>query len=170
MTLGGASNVSEGTGRDDLPALAPPPPPLLNGCQAYWKWSTQDKSQEVRLYARSALFHPNWSHGTAAVRGSSPLQGSNHYYWEVEVSQRLFGTAVMFGVCTSKARLHADAFVNLVGEDEHGWGMSHKGTVWHGGKSRPYTQPFRENRPTTVGVLLDVDNNRLGFYKDGIWL
>jgi hypothetical protein len=33
---------------------------------------------------------------------------------------------MMFGVGTKKARLHVDAFVNMLGEDEHSWGFSHK--------------------------------------------
>ncbi|KAK4308304.1 hypothetical protein Pmani_019986 [Petrolisthes manimaculis] len=145
------------------------PPPLQHGCDSWWHWSRRHKSPEVLLYARTALFHPNWSHGTAAVRGSRQLNGGVHY-WEVQVSQRLFGTAVMFGVCTASARLHANAFVSLVGEDTNGWGLSHKGLVWHGGQGRRYTDPFRENRATTVGVLFDGEAGTLGFYKDAQWL
>lgn len=39
----------------------------------------------------SACFHPNWSKGTAAIRGTRIL---NHgrYYWEIHVSHRVFGT------------------------------------------------------------------------------
>ncbi|XP_042881097.1 SPRY domain-containing SOCS box protein 3-like [Penaeus japonicus] len=155
---------------------APPPrlsphlrPPLEHGCDAWWRWSQHHKSPEVRLYARTALFHPNWSHGTAAVRGSHDIRGGVHY-WEVQVSQRLFGTAIMFGVCTASARLHADTFVSLVGEDENGWGLSHKGLVWHAGVWRRYTEPFRENKATTIGVLYDGERGTLGFYKDERWL
>jgi SPRY domain-containing SOCS box protein 3 len=39
---------------------------------------------------------------------------------------------MMFGIATKKARVHADAFVNIIGEDEHGWGLSHKGKAWKG--------------------------------------
>ena len=35
---------------------------------------------------------------------------------------------MMFGIGTSKARLHVDAFVNMLGENEQSWGLSHKGT------------------------------------------
>ncbi|XP_064087883.1 SPRY domain-containing SOCS box protein 3-like [Macrobrachium nipponense] len=144
-------------------------PPLRHGCNAWWRWSQHHKSHEVRLYARTALFHPNWSHGTAAVRGTHEINGGLHY-WEVHVSQRLFGTAVMFGVCTSSARLHADTFVSLIGEDEFGWGLSHKGLLWHNGIWRKYTEPFRENRATTIGVLFDGERGILGFFKDSRWL
>ena len=42
------------------------------------------------------------------------------------MSQRIFGTSMMFGIGTREARLHVDAFVNMLGEDEHSWGLSHK--------------------------------------------
>ncbi len=35
---------------------------------------------------------------------------------------------MMFGVATKRARLHVDAFVNILGEDNQSWGLSHKGT------------------------------------------
>ena len=40
------------------------------------------------------------------------------YYWEINVSQRIFGTSMMFGIGTRRARLHVDAFVNMLGEEE----------------------------------------------------
>ncbi|XP_076055367.1 SPRY domain-containing SOCS box protein SP555 [Oratosquilla oratoria] len=143
--------------------------PLAHGCSDAWGWSGEHKSSDVLLCARSALFHPNWSYGTAAVRGTRPLGRSLHY-WEIKVSDRLFGTAIMFGVCTAQARLHAKGFVPLVGEDEHGWALSHKGLAWHGGRGLPFTEPFQENRPTTIGLLFDGRRGTLGFYHDGRWL
>ena len=68
--------------------------PLCNGCEDHWSWNTKDKSHEVRLNgpnSRIAHFHPNWSNGTAGVRGTRILNGGR-YYWEVNVSQRIFGT------------------------------------------------------------------------------
>ena len=59
------------------------------------------------------------------------------------MSQRIFGTSMMFGVGTHSARLHVDAFVNMLGEDSRSWGLSHKGFLWHAGKQRQYTKPFR---------------------------
>nr|CAD7573204.1 unnamed protein product [Timema californicum] len=124
----------------------------------------------VRLYGpglRVAYFHPNWSSGTAGVRGTRVLN-NGRYYWEVCVSQRVFGTSMMFGVGTRRARLHVDAFMNLLGEDEQGWGLSHKGLLWHGGRWTHYTKPFRENVATTVGVLFDGIAGTITYYKDGI--
>ena len=55
---------------------------------------------QVRLYGpkqRIAHFHPNWSNGTAGGRGTRVLNGGR-FYWEINVSQRIFGTSMMFGI------------------------------------------------------------------------
>ena len=54
---------------------------------------------------------------------------------------------MMFGVGTKSARLHVDAFVNMLGEDSRSWGLSHKGFLWHAGKQRAYTKAFRYETP-----------------------
>lgn len=36
----------------------------------------------------------------------------------------------MLGVATDRARLHANAFVDLIGEDHNGWALSHKGQLY----------------------------------------
>ncbi|CAH0556740.1 unnamed protein product [Brassicogethes aeneus] len=73
---------------------------------------------------------------------------------------------MMCGIGTKKARLHADAFTNLLGEDENGWGLSHKGLLWHNGRWTTYTKPFRENVATTIGILFDGIAGTLTYYKD----
>jgi len=151
-----------------LPTL-PPPPPLSSGCEDHWSWNKNDKSHEVRLYGpkqRIAHFHPNWSNGTAGVRGTRVLNGGR-YYWEINVSQRIFGTSMMFGIGTRRARLHVDAFVNMLGEEETSWGLSHKGLLWHAGRHKTYIKPFRENVATTIGIYFDGISGNLTFYKDG---
>ena len=50
---------------------------------------------------------------------------------------------MMFGIGSKKARVHVDAFVNMLGEDGHSWGLSHKGYLWHNGRHRMYTTPFK---------------------------
>ncbi|XP_054716489.1 SPRY domain-containing SOCS box protein 3-like isoform X2 [Uloborus diversus] len=144
-------------------------PPLHNFCSDHWTWSKLHKSHEVRLHGplmRSAHFHPNWSNGTAGVRGTRILN-RGRYYWEIHVTQRIFGTSMMFGIGTRKARLHLDAFVNMLGEDKYGWGLSHKGLLWHNGQWRQYTKPFRENEATIIGLLFDGIKGTLAYYKDG---
>lgn len=68
--------------------------PMRHGCEDSWTWSKQHRSQEVILSgqnSRIAYFHPNWSKGTAGVRGTRILN-NGRFYWEVHVSHRIFGT------------------------------------------------------------------------------
>lgn len=68
--------------------------PLMFGCEDSWTWNKRDRSQEVRLSGpncRTVHFHPNWSKGTAGIRGNRVLN-NGRYYWEIKVSQRVFGT------------------------------------------------------------------------------
>lgn len=74
---------------------------------------------------------------------------------------------MMFGVGTRRARLHVDAFVNMLGEDGQSWGLSHKGLLWHSGRWRQYTTPFKENEATVIGMLFDGNEGTLSFFKDG---
>jgi len=143
--------------------------PLSNGCPDYWAWNRHDKSHEVKVIgprSQTVHFHPNWSNGTAGIRGTKVLNHGIHY-WEVIISQRLFGTSMMIGIGTKQARVHVDAFVNLLGEDANSWGISHKGLLWHAGKWRQYTKSFRENETTRIGVLVDWPQGTLTYYKDG---
>ncbi|XP_077533817.1 SPRY domain-containing SOCS box protein 3-like [Haemaphysalis longicornis] len=136
-----------------------------------WAWSSTHKSPEVALLGpRQAQFHPRWSSGTAGVRSARPLARDRRSYWEVRVSQRVFGTSMMWGLCTAQARLHADAFLDLLGQDRHGWGLSHKGLLWHDGRWRSFTRPFRENEATVLGMLFDGRRGTLTYYKDGTCL
>lgn len=143
--------------------------PLKHGCVDVWTWSKKYRSQEVVLSGaslRTAFFHPNWSKGTAGVRGTKVLN-NGRYYWEIHVTNRIFGTSMMFGIGTAKAQLHANCFKNLLGEDNESWGLSHKGQIWHGGIGIRYTKCFKENQATTVGLLFDGIDGTLTYYKDG---
>lgn len=144
--------------------------PPMNGCDEYWGWDPTDKSHEIRIQGPNqtiAYFHPNWSSGTAAVRATRDINNSKSY-WEVSVSQRLFGTSMMFGIGTKQAGLHANVFINLVGDDTESWGLSHKGQIWHDGKFKQFTKPFRENVETTIGMLFDASLGTLTYFKDGV--
>ena len=50
---------------------------------------------------------------------------------------------MMFGIGTENARLHVDAFVNMLGENGESWGLSHKGYKWHNGEYSQYTKSFK---------------------------
>lgn len=76
----------------------------------------------------------------------------------------------MFGIGTKHARLHVNSFINLLGEDKNGWGLSHKGLLWHNGVALHYTKKFKENQGTTVGLLFDGIAGTLTYYKDGLCL
>jgi SPRY domain-containing SOCS box protein 3 len=106
------------------------------GWEENWTWSKWDKSRQVECDRRHlvAKFHPEWSTGTAGVRATRVLNHATHY-WELMVSQRIFGTSMMFGVATRKAKLHSNSFVNLLGEDSNSWGLSHKGLLFHAGNT-----------------------------------
>ena len=45
-----------------------------------------------------------------------------------------------------------------------------QGFLWHGGKHRQYTKPFRENVATTVGIFFDGVAGTLTYFKDGVSL
>lgn len=51
--------------------------------------------------------------------------------------------------------------------DLESWGLSYKGTVWHGGQSRQYTEPFYETS-TIIGVDLNLYDGTMVFYKNGL--
>lgn len=74
----------------------------------------------------------------------------------------------MFGIGTKNARLHVDAFVNMLGENNESWGLSHKGILWHANSNRQYTKSFKENISTTVGLYFDGIAGTLTYYKDGV--
>lgn len=57
--------------------------------------------------------------------------------------------------------------MNMIGENDQSWGISHKGIAWHNGKGRNFTKPFRENEATTVGMLFNWQTGELSYFKDG---
>lgn len=135
-----------------------------------WYWSETDKSHEcvVSEDKLGLCFHPHCSESAAACRAAEPLKrNGNYYYWEIHVHDKIYGTSVMFGLCTAKQRLHANDYCNLVGLDEFGWSLTHKGLVWHGGTGMQYTSIFPINQPITVGLLYNTMRGELSFFMDG---
>lgn len=87
------SNNNNNNGCNNGP-LATEDKPLRHGCVDVWNWSKTHRSPEVVLTGstlRTAFFHPNWSKGTAGVRGTKVLN-NGRYYWEIHVTNRIFGT------------------------------------------------------------------------------
>lgn len=75
--------------------------------------------------------------------------------------------SMMFGIGTKDVRLEANKFINMLGEDNNGWGLSHKGIIWHGGRQLEFTKRFTENQATRIGLLFDGHRGTLTYYKDG---
>jgi SPRY domain-containing SOCS box protein 3 len=153
------------------------PHPFLCGSKVKneWKWDETSKSECVSLSEdkRVAFFFDNpytISRGTAAIRGETPITDGIHYF-EVLVREPLYGTAVMVGYGTEEVKLHYDNFdyVNLVGNDENSWGLCHKGTVWHNGKSKYYCDPFFD-KDIIVGSLLNTHDKTLHYFLNGNYL
>ena len=57
-------------------------------------WDDHQKSNDVILCNnnREAYFHPDYSCGTAAVRGTRVLSDGEEHYWEVKMSSAVYGT------------------------------------------------------------------------------
>ena len=63
------------------------------------------------------IFHPNYSSGTAAIRGTESMTRGQHY-WEVKMSTPVYGTDMMVGIGTGDASLNhmANKFESLLGQ------------------------------------------------------
>ncbi|KAL1455079.1 hypothetical protein WDU94_009198 [Cyamophila willieti] len=139
---------------------------------ANWTWSPNNipSQTEVSESGKLVVFHPKWSKGTPGVRGTMQLNHGRHY-WEINSNRRTTGTSVQFGVGTMKARIHHDKFVDLLGNDENSWALSHRGMIFHGGVAYKYTDSLMEcDRRLRIGIEFDGIAGTLAFYKDGEYL
>ena len=59
-----------------------------------WFWDEKNKSDDVLVhnYGTEAYFHPDYSCGTAAIRGSRQFREGEEHYWEVQMSSAVYGT------------------------------------------------------------------------------
>eukprot|EP00794_Sanderia_malayensis_P009089 gene9089-10058_t len=134
-----------------------------------WVWDESEKSQDVILCNRNkeAYFHPDYSCGTAAVRGTCPLTDGWEYYWEIKMASAVYGTDMMIGVGTKDVDLekYKSQFCSMLGRDVNSWGLSYFGTFQNGGKIRDFTDKFE--RGTVIGVHLDMWRGTLCFFKNG---
>ncbi|XP_063043993.1 SPRY domain-containing SOCS box protein 3 [Engraulis encrasicolus] len=150
-------------------------PSLLGHTWEAWNWDAAAKSNAVELSScqQAVYFHTNTlleSEGSAGVRGTKGFWYGEHY-WEVEFTEPLYGCSVMVGLGTKEALLHSDQIqsTNLLGMDGESWGLSYKGSLWHNGQSRKYTEAFYD-KSTVIGVLLDLNSGALSFYLNGVSL
>ena len=65
---------------------------LVAGCS--WVWDEEKMSPSVALLhgGREVFFHPDYSCGTAAVRGTEPLTQNAEHYWEIKMTSAVYGT------------------------------------------------------------------------------
>ncbi|XP_078062942.1 SPRY domain-containing SOCS box protein 3 isoform X2 [Mustelus asterias] len=149
------------------------PQPFTGGfVEECWEWDINAKSPAVQLSPcrRAVYFHIDpilQSEATAGVRGTKGFVHGEHY-WEVKFLEAPYGTSVMVGAGTKQACLHLGnyTFVNLLGMDSESWGLSYRGTIWHGGLSKRYTEPFYDEA-TIIGVDLNLYEGTMAFYKNG---
>ncbi|KAK6057641.1 SPRY domain protein [Cooperia oncophora] len=125
---------------------------------------------EAAIWGNEVLFHPVYAFGTAGIRGAKQLTATSIVYWDTRVCQNLFGTSIMFGVGTKHASTRARSqFVDLLGEDEHSYGISRKGLVRHCGIEVAVCDPL-PYRDCVVGILFDGPGRKISFYRNGEYL
>ncbi|XP_051885349.1 SPRY domain-containing SOCS box protein 3 isoform X2 [Pristis pectinata] len=97
-----------------------------------------------------------------------------HWVWDVNAKS----PAVQLSPCQRAVYFHIDPILQSEGTagvrgtkgmDSESWGLSYKGTVWHCGQSRQYTEPFYE-KATIIGVDLNLYDGTMAFYKNGLHL
>ena len=67
-------------------------------------------------------------------------------------------------ILANRQQLISSDFIDLIGIDQHGWGLSHHGLLWHNGISRSYlTKPLEVLQPVLVGLEFDADARTLSY-------
>lgn len=132
-----------------------------------WVWDERWKSSGASLSCgdRKVSFHPDYSCGTAAIRGTRELSEGQHY-WEVKMTSPVYGTDMMVGVGTSEVNLDKFkySFGSLLGHDEDSWGLSYTGLLQHKGDKVKFSPRFGQG--SIIGVHLDTWHGTLTFYKN----
>ena len=72
-----------------------------------WTWDAGHKSSAAKIQddLRTVIFHPNFSNGTAAVRGCAPMREGQHF-WEIKMITPVYGTN-MVSIVPSPSKLYA---------------------------------------------------------------
>ncbi|XP_068207613.1 LOW QUALITY PROTEIN: SPRY domain-containing SOCS box protein 3-like [Palaemon carinicauda] len=134
-----------------------------------WVWSTKEEGGQAGNIvlgpeSRQISFNPEYSSGTASVRGNQILPKNYQHYWEIKLTNAVYGTNIMIGVCTPQCDMNHGVyrFCSLIGRDEESWGYSYKGTTQHGGNVSRYGP--RWGKGAIVGVHLDTWRGKLEFF------
>ena len=74
---------------------------ILDYC---WFWDESKKSDDVIVQncGTEAYFHPDYSCGTAAIRGNRQFREGEEHYWEVQMSSAVYGTDMVWFVLISR--------------------------------------------------------------------
>ncbi|KAL6740302.1 hypothetical protein Aduo_013669 [Ancylostoma duodenale] len=146
---------------------APRVPQMYPDC---WPFAKESTNLEAAVWGNEVLFHPVYAFGTAGIRGAKELTATSIVYWDTRVCQNLFGTSIMFGVGTRHAATRARSqFVDLLGEDEHSYGLNQKGIARHCGMEIAVCDPL-PYRDCVVGILFDGPGRKISFYRNGEYL
>lgn len=65
----------------------------------HWIWANENFLTDKKLSngMKDVVFHPYYSTGITAVRGDVCLKQNEHFYWEIKILTRLYGTDVVSG-------------------------------------------------------------------------
>ncbi|KAK7090563.1 uncharacterized protein [Littorina saxatilis] len=134
-----------------------------------WVWDSDSTTSDTRLQheGKEVIFHPSYSSGTAAIRGTEVL-GDGQHFWEIKMTTPVYGTDMMIGVGTRDTKLDhvQNKFTSLLGQDEESWGLSYQGTIYHNRSWEPYAQ-HRIGQGTVIGLHLDTWHGTLAYYLNG---
>ncbi len=125
-------------------------------------WNPADKDANITLSGANLVVTStldNWRSARAADGKSV-----NKWYWEVTSSVQAAGTYNLVGVGKSTAGL-----ASYCGADADGWGYSAAGGgIYNNGTLLVGAPSFAQG--DIIGVALDLDNGKLWFSKNGVWI
>ena len=165
--------------------------PLASQHQGYdsclessWRWSIHHpilSSTKIMNDRKQILFHSISSSSTQVILADRTLPNSGgRFYWEIYVPA-VYGTSLMFGIASwlfiqlikktfnfilaSQQTLNSSSMINLLGIDQHGWGLSHHGILFHDGRSSEnyLSQPLATLKPALIGLEFDADRRTLSY-------
>ena len=160
--------------------------PFESHCRIKWTWtkSGQENPTTVTVFndqqlgTRSVVFRSPSLEGnfacfeTFAAMGDRPLRKRALTYWQVEISSQTLrnATSVMVGVGTQQAQKRSVGYLNLIGADQHSWGLSNHGLFWHNNQANVHCRPLGSEEPSgnvVIGLLYDGFTGHLSFLVNG---
>lgn len=137
-----------------------------------WKWSDKDLGKGVMLHENKldVTFHPNKSHGCAAIRGTKVLAPNMEHYFEVELKGPFYGQARQVGIGTKHTALQSNSldFYPLIGRDLCSWGVNYNGYKYHAGNKKWHLHVDTDKSDIVrIGVHYDSYYGALAFEVNG---